>query len=1108
MTVISRCTREKSTNRRPGCTIYRAFLVLVLLIPMTMLPYQEAQTADNCDKWEAKLVSVEGNIQIRRASSTRWAGATMKDTLCAGDRIRVGKHSRATVILFNETVLRLDQLTIMTLQVPKKKTKSIVEIIHGVVNFFSRVPRGLDVLTPFVNGAVEGTEFLVKVEADQTTIMVFKGLVAATNRTGRLNAASGQAVVARRGKAPQPLVVVRPREAVNWALYYPVVISPSGSVKKDSAPYFIGRAAELLKVGRVDEARRNIASALAADPHNSNAYALKAVMAVVQNRRDEALELADKAVSLDRHSVAARLALSYARQARFDIPGAVKTLEEATRIQPRSALAKARLSELYLARGDVDKSLAIARQAKSLNPDIGRIQTVLGFAYLAQMKTAAAAEAFTCAAALDPAAPLPRLGLGLAKIRQGELKDGRGDIEIAAALDPDNSLIRSYLGKAFYEEKRDRLSGAQYSIAKKLDPADPTPWFYDAIRKQTVNRPVEALQDMQRSIDLNNNRAVYRSRLLLDEDLAVRSASLGRIYSDLGFQQLALVEGWKSVNTDPTNYSAHRFLSDMYSALPRHQIAQVSELLLSQLLQPINIAPVQPQLAESNLFILEGAGPSDPSLNEFNPLFLRNRLAIQASGVAGGNHTVGDELVQSGVWGRFSYSLGQFYYETDGFRENNDQNQHILNAYTQVNLAPRTSIMGEVRYKDSSFGDLELLFDPNAYQPNLEQNLTRRTYRMGFHHGFTPRSEVLVSVIGQNIDEDLNDRIEVGSVSINQQTDGYLAEGQHIYRRKRFNITSGIGYYNATRDKGSSFLSSVPFLPNHYLLKNLDIDHTNIYAYSQISPVDQLTVTAGASYDAFDDGLVDTDQFNPKFGLTWTPFSKTTLRAAVLRLLTRTLISDQTLEPSQVAGFNQFYDDNPGTDTWIYGGAIDQKFSGSLFGGGAFYKREMEVPYLKTFLDTPESRMQEASWDEYVGRVYLYWTPHRWLSASIEYLYEDFDRGDELTGLEGFTDLTTQRLRLGGSFFHPSGIYAKLHATYVDQNGDFGDPEVAPTVSDSDQFWVVDTAVGYRLPRRLGFITLEAKNLLDETFQFQDTDPAHPTIAPDFLFLTRLTLAF
>jgi len=76
-------------------------------------------------------------------------------------------------------------------------------------------------------------------------------------------------------------------------------------------------------------------------------------------------------------------------------------------------------------------------------------------------------------------------------------------------------------------------------MSKQLDPKDPTPYFYDAIRKQTTNRPVEALQDMQKAIELNDNRAVYRSRLLLDADLAARSASLGRIYGDLDSSNLA-----------------------------------------------------------------------------------------------------------------------------------------------------------------------------------------------------------------------------------------------------------------------------------------------------------------------------------------------------------------------------------------------------------------------------------------------------------------------------------------------------------------------------------------------------------------------------------------
>jgi tetratricopeptide (TPR) repeat protein len=201
---------------------------------------------------------------------------------------------------------------------------------------------------------------------------------------------------------------------------------------------------------------------------------------------------------------------------------------------------------LWLSLGYLDRAREAAKRAASLAPDEARANTVLGFMALARVDIGSATTAFERAIAIESGNPLARLGLGLAKIRKGRLADGRREIEFAAALNPDDPIVRSYLGKAYFEEKREPLPGPQFERAKQIDPLDPTPWFYDAIRKQTLNRPIEALQDLEQSIKLNNNRAVYRSRFLLDADLAARGASLGRIYRDVGFEQLALVEGWKS----------------------------------------------------------------------------------------------------------------------------------------------------------------------------------------------------------------------------------------------------------------------------------------------------------------------------------------------------------------------------------------------------------------------------------------------------------------------------------------------------------------------------------------------------------------------------------
>ena len=110
----------------------------------------------------------------------------------------------------------------------------------------------------------------------------------------------------------------------------------------------------------------------------------------------------------------------------------------------------------------------------------------------------------------------------------------------------------------------------------------------------------------------------------------------------------------------------------------------------------------------------------------------------------------------------------------------------------------------------------------------------------------------------------------------------------------------------------------------------------------------------------------------------------------------------------------------------------------------------------------------------------------------------------------GIREVETHRLPLAINLFHPSGFSAGLKATYVDQDGSF-QTQATPLdffVSGADQFWVVDAALQYRFPNRRGLFTVEAKNLFDEDFKFQDTDPASPLIQPERLILTRFTLVF
>jgi tetratricopeptide (TPR) repeat protein len=940
--------------------------------------------------------------------------------------------------------------------------------------------------------------------------------------------------------------VVRPRDAVHWALYYPPVLYwrpdefPAGSGWQDmvrqslehhrrgdlprafdslatvpanvSDPrFFAYRAHLLLAVGQVDAAAADVERALKLVADDANALALATILAVVHGDKARASASAHRAVQAAPASATARVALSYAQQAAFDLEGARGSVQKAVELDPANALAWARLSELRASFGELDGAHEAAQKAAALEPTLSRTQTVLGYAHLMRVATRAAREAFEQAIALDSADPLPRLGLGLAKIRDGDLHGGSRDVEAAASLDPSNALIRSYLGKAYYEEKRPGLDEREYAVAKQLDPQDPTPYFYDAVAKQTTNRPVEALHEMQRAIELNDNRAIYRSRLLLDADEAARSAAQARIYSDLGFQQLALVEGWKSVNTDPTNFSAHRFLADSYAVLPRHEIARVSELLQSQLLQPLTMTPIQPRLAESNLFLISAGGPGSLAFNEFNPLFNRNGVSLLTTGMVGENATWAGEAVLAGIYKNLAISVGYTHFETNGFRANSGQDDDIANAFVQFELSPRTTIQAEYRYRETERGDLRLRFFPDDVFPDERNTEERHTYRLGVRHAFSPGSIALGSFIYSNADFSTVERqlgAPVNSLELTTSQESFSGELQHLFRSRSVNLTTGAGYakVDGPIDGVVRFDLPPPFDVAEIPREFTDVRHWNMYAYAYLNVVRNLTVILGASADLVSgkaEDFKDTQHVNPKLGVIWNPFPATTIRAAAFRTLKRTLITNQTLEPTQVAGFNQFFDDFDATDAWRYGAAIDQKFGPDVFGGIELSQRDMRVPFFN--IDDPANPiLRQEDWRERIARTYVFWTPHPWVALRLEYAYERFTT-------EGLTDqpreLQTHRVPVGVNVFHPSGLGGSVRATYVNQSGRFvlNDTSIR---SGQDDFVVVDAAVSYRLPQRLGFITAGVTNLFDKEFRFFDRDIRNPSLMPDRMVFGRVTLAF
>src|SRR5439155_9327414 len=159
------------------------------------------------------------------------------------------------------------------------------------------------------------------------------------------------------------------------------------------------------------------------------------------------------------------------------------------------------------------------------------------------------------------------------------------------------------------------------------------------------NRINEAVRDLEKSQELNQNRRVYRSRLLLDQDRAVRSANLANAYRDAGMFDVSVREAGRSVSADYANYSAHLFLANSYDQLRdpnginlRYETPAESEYLIANLLAPVSAGTLSQTISQQ----------------EYSRLFERDHLGVVSS----------TEYLSRGAWTQSGAQFGTLQYSS------------------------------------------------------------------------------------------------------------------------------------------------------------------------------------------------------------------------------------------------------------------------------------------------------------------------------------------------------------------------------------------------------------------------------------------------------------
>lgn len=1112
-----------------------ALLLPALLLAPGLGRAQECRDAlGNAQPAVALLTSMRGEVLVNDRPPV---GDLPGIPICAGDALATGRASGAALYLVGaDTPLRLDEETAGRVQAPPEPGSGLFELARGALYFLSEVRRTLTVRTPYVTAGVEGTEVHLRVAepggaGPAAELIVLEGRVALTpgERAPALPAqtvATGERVAVGPGGAVErgtlpgdggPYAAMR-RVLVgqlSWTLFYPDVL-----VAEEARTFpRVAEAARLLAAGQVAEAERVLAGIPDGGPEAGLRDALRATIAVARKDAATAQALAERAVAAAPAAATPLIAQSYARQLALDLDGALAAAEAAAAQAPRASLPQARLAELHLMRGETRQARAAARRARERGGG-PLAEIALGYAELAALRGRAAEEAFRRALAAESWNPLGLLGLGLAQIKQGDLEEGRRQIENAVAHDPSSSLLRSYLGKGYFEERRDEAAGTQFAIAKDLDPEDPTPWFYDAIRKQLDNRPVEALRDLERSIELNDNRAPFRSRLLLDQDRATRGTSLARIYQDLGFDQLGINEASRALAIDPENGAAHRFLADLYRGEPRLEAARVSELLQSQLLQPVGLNPVQPSLPFTDLNIPAAAGPAQVTFNEFTPVFQKDGWQLSGTGLLGTQQTRANELTATMLRGRTSLSLGQFFYDTDGFRENDQLQHRIYTIFGQWQVTDNLDLQAEFRRRETNQGDRRLNFDLEDYDRTLRESIDQNIFRLGGRLRLSSSTSLLVSGAYSNRNErarsSTSEILPDGTIfdaefRDRNNTTGRQLEAQYITGINRTKIVTGAGIYRVNVDNQIVEIDRFPgelFRTELISDPKSNVDAHNLYTYTLTRWPQQTLWTAGLGIETVDVQGRRESELTPKIGVDHQVTDNIGLRLAAFRTIKRELVAQQTIEPTLVSGFNQLFDDVNGTKADQVAAGVDVRLTPSLAVGIEGAHRQLSAPLFDDDPDGIDVVLGDA--DESVGRLYLYWTPTDRIAVSTSLFSSRFrqhlDEGDNTPNA-----INSWLVPISARYFHPSGFFAGIGARYLNQS------VTRQQGSGESEKWddavLFDGSIGYRFPNRRGIASLEISNLLDEKFRWQDdtfrsSEQQNRRFIPERAAMIRLTLIF
>lgn len=1148
------------------------FLSFLILISTAAFRLQAAEPIPLRASEPIVVVSLQTNkVFFSRKGSQRWDPSYIAQQFDPGDRVRVDAGGWL-FLRIGQSVLHFyenSQAEILPPEDPAKG-KSRFSFLRGLLYLFHRgEPSDFEIENRSGMAAIRGTEFNMEVDDNGATLLtVIDGVVELRNEQGRLELVNGQQGLMEPGQAPVLRPAIDAINVIQWTLYYPGVLDPDelgftpaekNSISNSLEAYRSGdlvaaynawpaqidpasdaarlyHAALQLSVGKVREASEELAAFRADTVENETATKLAAAL----EKLIAAVKMREPAVTSAPPQFAGEwMAESYYQQSKGRLGEALSAAQHAVKTSPDFGFAWARLAELELAFGDAGRGAEALERALELSPRNAQAVTTRGFFLASRNKTSQALEEFNRAIHLDSRFANAWLGRGLARVRSGDYQAGREDLLIAAALEPQRAVLRSYLGKAYADAGSAKQAAHELDLAKSLDPGDPTAWLYSALLKHQNNEINDAIHDLEKSRALNDNRSIYRSRFQLDQDRAIRSANLARIYRDAGMTDVSVREAVNAVNADYANYSAHLFLADSYALQLdlinlRYETAAQAEFLLANLLSP------------------PGAGLFSPTISqrENSDLFDYNqRLGFVSTTEYLSRGAWTQAAAQFGAFGNLAYNIEGFYRSDNGQWTNGDFEQRFLSFQVKPRITEQDTLFFRVDLGKLEAGDIAQRYDPRLVNTGYRLDEEQEPILLfGYHHEWNPNSHTLL--LGSRLKDRIffNDPTQAALQStrndgvidyatdffIRTQYEGdleiYSLEPQHILQFEKHTTVAGLrgqtGRFRTSVfqiDPSEEAQGFLPPFPDPVIDQTVETDFQRFtaYAYHDYSPVESLHLIGGLSYDYLNlpdnfrfapvnDAQHRADHLSPKAGIVWHPLTSTVLRFGFSRSIGGATI-DQSfqIEPTQIAGFNQSFRSlipeaiaggNAGAEFETLGASIEHKFPTDTYviltadQLSSEFDRSLGIYEAEVFTSFPSTVNQNLEYRERSVSLTINQLLGDGFSLGSRYRLSQAQFDSTFTEFGPFTDFRTignipknpnlaiesvlHQLNLFVVFNHRSGFFAEVDGNWYRQSN-----KGYPTDPAGDDFWQFNAYAGWRLAQRRVELSVAVLNLGDQDYR-------------------------